>query len=59
MDRLANRFGNSPIKRFLPAEHYLPEKSFKESVSLDEMSGTPWMIGQTKAAATFIETGTY
>jgi protein ImuB len=48
MDRLANRFGNSPIKRFLPSEHYLPEKSFKESVSLDEMSSTPWMTGRPR-----------
>ncbi len=48
MDRLANRFGNSPINRFLPAEHYLPEKSFKESVSPDETSGTPWMTGRPR-----------
>ena len=48
MDRLTNRFGHSPIKRFLPSEHYLPEKSFKESVSLDETSGTPWMTGRPR-----------
>jgi protein ImuB len=43
MDRLANRFGNEPIRRFLPAEHYLPEKSFKESESLSETSISPWI----------------
>jgi protein ImuB len=48
MDRLTNRFGNAPIRRFLPSEHYLPEKSFKESVSLDETSGTPWMTGRPR-----------
>jgi len=48
MDRLANRFGNSSIKRFLPSEHYLPEKSFKESVSLDETSATPWLTGRPR-----------
>jgi protein ImuB len=48
MDRLTNRFGHSPIRRFLPSEHYLPEKSFKESVSLDEKSSTPWLIGRPR-----------
>ena len=48
MDRFANRFGNSPMRRFLPSEHYLPEKSFKESVSLDETSSTPWLIGRPR-----------
>lgn len=44
MDRLANRFGNEPIQRFLPAEHYLPEKSFKQSESLSDKSSSPWMV---------------
>jgi protein ImuB len=48
MDRLTNHFGNSPIRRFLPSEHYLPEKSFKESVSLGESTDTPWLIGRPR-----------
>jgi protein ImuB len=48
MDRLTNRFGHSPVRRFLPSEHYLPEKSFKESVSLDEKSSTPWLNGRPR-----------
>jgi protein ImuB len=44
LDKLSNRFGISPIHRFLPAEHYLPEKSFKESVSLNEPVTTTWKI---------------
>jgi protein ImuB len=48
LDRLTNRFGHSPIKRFLPSEHFIPEKSYKESVSLDETSGTPWMTGRPR-----------
>lgn len=44
LDKFSNRFGNSPIRRFLPAEHYLPEKSFKESVSLNEPATTNWKI---------------
>jgi protein ImuB len=48
MDRLANRFGKAPIKRFLPSEHYLPEKSFKESDSLSESSNIPWLIDRPR-----------
>jgi protein ImuB len=48
MDRLANRFGENPIKRFLPSEHYLPEKSFKESESLSESTGTAWLIDRPR-----------
>jgi protein ImuB len=44
LDKFSNRFGNSPIRRFLPAEHYLPEKSFKESISLNEPATTTWKI---------------
>jgi protein ImuB len=31
IDRLAGKIGNQFIKRYLPAEHYWPERSFKES----------------------------
>ncbi len=48
MDRLANRFGNTPIRRFLPAEHHLPEKSFKESESLSETSVSAWMTDRPR-----------
>ncbi|MEJ0082210.1 MAG: DNA polymerase Y family protein [Puia sp.] len=48
MDRLTNRFGNSPIRRFLPSEHYMPEKTFKESISLEESTVTPWLTGRPR-----------
>jgi protein ImuB len=48
LDRLGNRFSNSPLKRFLPSEHYLPEKSFKESVSLTESSDISWLTGRPR-----------
>jgi protein ImuB len=48
MDRLANRFSDSPIHRYLPAEHYLPEKSFKLSSSLRESSTSNWMIDRPR-----------
>ncbi len=48
MDQLTNRFGTSIIHRYLPAEHYLPEKSFKEAVSLFESSATSWKIERSR-----------
>jgi len=48
MDRLTNRFSNQPIYRFLPAEHWMPEKSFKESISLSESPATGWMIDRPR-----------
>lgn len=48
MDHLTNRFGTSLIHRYLPAEHYLPEKSFKEAESLLESSTSPWKIERSR-----------
>ena len=48
MDRLSNRFSNQPMRRFLPAEHWLPEKSFKESISLNESPATDWMTDRPR-----------
>lgn len=42
LDRLAGKTGVKAIHRFLPAEHYWPERSFKEAVSLTEKSSTEW-----------------
>jgi protein ImuB len=42
LDRMSNRFGESPIRRYLPSEHYLPEKSFKTADSLQEVAATKW-----------------
>jgi protein ImuB len=44
MDHLTNRFGISVIRRYLPAEHFLPEKSFKEAESLLESLSSSWKI---------------
>ena len=48
LDRLVNRFGEGHIHRYLPAEHYLPEKSFKKSVSITEESVQPWMVDKPR-----------
>ena len=44
LDRLSNRIGASSIRRYLPAEHYWPERSVKASLSLDEEAITTWKV---------------
>lgn len=42
LDKLAGRLGPDTIHRYLPAEHYWPERSVQLSPSLDEQPGTAW-----------------
>ena len=42
VDRLANKIGANAIHRFMPDEHYWPERSFKKALSLQEELTTPW-----------------
>jgi protein ImuB len=42
LDRLSGRFGSGAISRYLPQEHYWPERSFKMAVSLDEKAAIDW-----------------
>jgi protein ImuB len=42
IDRLASKVGMQSIHRYLPAEHYWPERSFKVALSLQEKSATSW-----------------
>lgn len=42
LDRLANRVGPEAIKRYLPDEHYWPERSYKLSLSLQEKTSSIW-----------------
>jgi protein ImuB len=42
VDKLAGKIGNHAIHRYLPAEHYWPERSFKETNSLTEKAATAW-----------------
>ncbi|HEX5112244.1 MAG TPA: DNA polymerase Y family protein, partial [Saprospiraceae bacterium] len=44
IDRLANRVGMQAIHRYLPDEHYWPERSFRLASSLQEKSTTTWCI---------------
>ncbi len=42
LDRLAGRTGEQAIHRYLPDEHYWPERSFKIATSLNEKPTTEW-----------------
>ncbi len=42
LDRLASRTGMQSLRRYLPDEHYWPERSFKHASSLGEHLTTSW-----------------
>lgn len=42
LDRLAGKTGANSIHRYLPAEHYWPERSVKSTPSLTEKATTAW-----------------
>jgi protein ImuB len=42
IDRLAGKVGANAIHRYIPDEHYWPERSFKLVSSLQEKSTIPW-----------------
>jgi len=44
VDRLSIRIGTSVIFRYLPDEHYLPERSFKKTISLKDVAASEWKI---------------
>lgn len=44
VDRLSIRIGTSAIFRYLPDEHYLPERSFKKTISLKDVAASEWKI---------------
>jgi hypothetical protein len=44
IDRLTGKIGSNCIHRFLPGEHYWPERSIKPAASLQETSATEWRL---------------
>ena len=42
LDRISGKFGAGNIHRYLPDEHYWPERSIKNASSLLEKPGTAW-----------------
>lgn len=48
VDRLAGKVGSNAIHRFLPDEHYWPERSFKQAISLQELKTTEWSLDRPR-----------
>ena len=48
IDRIATKTGEHTIHRYLPAEHYWPERSLRIANSLSEASQVPWSNGQLR-----------
>jgi len=44
LDRLAGKIGANNIHRYVPDEHYWPERSFKPAASINEKLQTTWKI---------------
>lgn len=42
LDRIACKLGPQSISRYLPAEHYWPERSIKRALSLKDLPATHW-----------------
>jgi protein ImuB len=48
MDRIAGKLGEESIRRYLPAEHYWPERSFRPSATLQEGSSAEWKVDRRR-----------
>jgi len=48
VDRLAGRVGADAIHRYLPDEHYWPERSFRKATSLVEKPTTGWRTDKVR-----------
>lgn len=48
LDRLAGKLGLETIQRFLPAEHWWPERSFQPAASLSEEPSTEWKLDRPR-----------
>ena len=44
LDRMENKFGPGRIHRYLPAEHYWPERSYSPASSLDDTRVADWNL---------------
>jgi protein ImuB len=42
LDRIAGRIGNAPINRYLPGEHYWPERVAEPDADIKKMPETEW-----------------
>lgn len=47
IDRINGKLGNI-VHRYLPDEHYWPERSYKEAISIQEKSSTEWKLDRPR-----------
>jgi len=55
MDRVIDKLGPGSVQRFLPAEHYWPERSQKVADSIAEQPDTAWPRQQRRPIRVFAE----
>ncbi|MFZ6009794.1 MAG: Y-family DNA polymerase [Bacteroidota bacterium] len=48
IDRLAIKVGSNAVSRYLPDEHYWPERSFRRASSLQENPTTVWRVDRLR-----------
>ncbi len=48
LDRIAGKIGAPKVNRYLPAEHYWPERSYKPAADLQEEPSTTWNAGRPR-----------
>ena len=53
MDKLSNRFGNSPLRRFVPDEHHWPERSYQIAPSFLDSGPVIWKVERPRPVLLF------
>jgi len=48
LDRITGKMGENHIHRYLPDEHYWPERSLKLAVAINEKPATTWKAGRPR-----------
>ena len=48
LDRIEGKMGNNCIHRYLPDEHYWPERSYKKAADLNEKPPTTWRTDKSR-----------
>jgi len=48
LDRVAGKVGAHTIRRYLPAEHYWPQRSIRPAISLSETASTEWRTNRPR-----------
>ncbi|MDQ6903870.1 MAG: DNA polymerase Y family protein [Bacteroidota bacterium] len=48
LDRIEGKIGKNQIHRYVPYEHYWPERSFKPATSINEKTGTQWKVNKLR-----------